>query len=159
NFLDLREKPDGTFPVNLGAPSNPLQTAALLKNREDVWRFIGSSTASYKLWSDKVNGVNLQGNFGGDSYQQANHIFSPAELQYEPNDGLLGTVVDGSTSNLSYNVGVGGVWTFTPLSKDWRSALSTGFTYDSVDLSTVDVFAQNLNAGQDNTSAGTVINT
>src|SRR5262249_8394569 len=32
SFVDLRKNPDGTYPANPGAQSNPLQTAALLEN-------------------------------------------------------------------------------------------------------------------------------
>jgi TonB-dependent SusC/RagA subfamily outer membrane receptor len=43
SFVDLRAKPDGTFPNNPFQASNPLQTAALVSNKEDVWRFIASN--------------------------------------------------------------------------------------------------------------------
>jgi TonB-dependent SusC/RagA subfamily outer membrane receptor len=43
NFVDLRDS-SGTFPDNPFERSNPLQTFALLKNDEDVWRVLGSLT-------------------------------------------------------------------------------------------------------------------
>ena len=159
SFVDLRQNPDGTFPANPGAQSNPLQTVDLFENREDVWRFIGSGSASYKLFSDDVNSVSLQGNFGADRFQQLNDIFSPPELQFEPNDGLPGTLVKATTQNLNLNVGGGAVWTLSPKSGAFRSALSGGFTYEYVDLSTVAVQAQNLNAGQATVDAAAVVNT
>jgi TonB-dependent starch-binding outer membrane protein SusC len=159
SFVDLRQNPDGTYPGNPAAASNPLQTAALLENREDVWRFIGSSSASYKLYSDNVNSVSLQGNFGADRFQQFNNLFAPPELQFEPNDGLPGTLVKATTQNLNLNVGAGAVWTLSPKSGAFKSALSGGFTYEYVDLDTVAIQAQNLNAGQSNVDAAAVVNT
>jgi TonB-linked SusC/RagA family outer membrane protein len=159
SFLDLAQRSDGTFPDNPMASSNPLQTVALLQNEEDVWRLIGSATANYKLFEDDMNAVNLQSNFGADRFQQVNDLFAPPELQFEDDDGLPGTSVEATTQNLNYNVGVGAVWTLTPTSKAWRSALSTGFTYGSVDLTSVYVFAENLNAGQPNVDSGVALNT
>ena len=48
-FVDLRRQGE-IFPDNPFGPSNPLQTAALLDNTEDVWRFIGSGTARVPLF-------------------------------------------------------------------------------------------------------------
>jgi TonB-dependent starch-binding outer membrane protein SusC len=162
SFLNLDQRPDGTFPFN-PAPktgSNPLQTVALLQNTEDVWRLIGSSSAVYKIYSDAQNSFNLQGNFGADRFQQVNELYSPPELQFEANpDGTIGTLLEGTTQNLNYNVGAGAVWTFTPKSEVFRSALSTGFTYESVDLTTVYVQAQNLTGGIPNVDVATVVGT
>jgi TonB-linked SusC/RagA family outer membrane protein len=162
SFLNLEQNPDGTFPFN-PAPqtgSNPLQTVALLQNTEDVWRLIGSSSAVYKVFSDSQHAVNLQGNFGADRFQQLNELFAPPELQFEANpDGTVGTLLEGTTQNLNYNVGAGGVWAFNPKSQAFRSALSAGFTYESVDLTTVYVQAQNLNGGLPNVDAATVVGT
>src|SRR5262249_27330973 len=51
SFLDLRQRPDGSFPTNpfIGSLDNPLQTVALMSDAEDVWRFIGSVAGSLKL--------------------------------------------------------------------------------------------------------------
>jgi TonB-linked SusC/RagA family outer membrane protein len=159
NFLDLRQRSDGTFPINPLSSSNPLQTVTLLQNEEDVWRLIGSSSAVYKLYKDEQNALNLQGTFGVDRFQQVNGLFSPPELQFEDDDGLNGTSIEATTQNLNYNVGLGGVWAFTPRSGGWRSALSGGFTYESVDLTSIYVIAANLNAGQPTIDTATSINT
>jgi len=48
--LDLAANRDGTYPANpfLSNGSNPLQTAALVTNDEDVWRLMGSADAVLK---------------------------------------------------------------------------------------------------------------
>ena len=159
SFIDLRQNPDGTYPDNPRAASNPLQTVDLFQNEEDVWRIIGSSTASLKVYSDDVNSVSLQSNFGADRFQQVNDLYSPPELQFEDNDGLPGTSIEATTQNLNLNVGAGVVWTLSPRSGVMKSALSAGLTYEYVDLTSVYVQAQNLNAGQENVDSAAVINT
>ena len=132
---------------------------ALFQNEEDVWRLIGSASALYKLWSADEHAVNLQATFGADRFQQVNDLFSPPELHFEDDDGLAGTSIQASTQNLNYNVGVGSVWAYTPTSGDFKSALSGGLTYESVDLTSVYVIAANLNAGRPEVDSATSVNT
>jgi len=162
SFVDLRPK-DGVYPANPGVPSqaNPLQTVALFQNREDVWRLIGGSTLSVDAYNspDGQHQVKLLANFGADSFTQKNNVLSPNALLFEPADGLIGTSVDASTTNLNWNVGTGAIWAFSPKDKKFRSVLSGGLTYESVDLNSVYVVAQNLNASQQNVDAGAAIQT
>ncbi len=159
SVLDLRKNPDGTYPINPLASSNPLQTVDLLQNEEDVWRLIGSANALYKLYSAEEHAVNIQGTFGADRFQQVNDLVSPPELQFEDDDGLAGTSIEATTQNLNYNVGLGGVWAYTPSSGGFKSALSGGLTYESVDLTSVYVIAANLNAGRPEVDSATSIQT
>ncbi|HEX3481867.1 MAG TPA: carboxypeptidase regulatory-like domain-containing protein [Kofleriaceae bacterium] len=162
NFVDLRPV-NGVYPVNPGSGSgtNTLQTVALFKNREDVWRLITGATASVDVYSSTSGNskVKLLGNFGADDFTQKNSIDSPNQLTFEPADGLPGTIVDGTTKNLNWNAGLGAVWTFKPDSNSFRSALSAGLTYENVELNSVYVTAQNLNAGPGNVSTATSVNT
>ncbi len=162
NFIDMRSR-GGVFPANpaVGSGANLLQTVQLLENREDVWRVIGGATASVDAYKsdDGTSQVKVLGNFGADSFDQKNNILSPNQLIFEPlTDGLAGTSIDATTTNLNYNVGTGLVWTYTPKSRKFRNALSGGLTYESVDLSSVYVTAQNLTAGQPNVDSGTALN-
>jgi TonB-linked SusC/RagA family outer membrane protein len=162
NFIDLRPV-NGLYPVNpgAGAGTNPLQTVALFQNREDVWRLIAGSTTSVDLYSssDGNSKVKLLGNFGADDFTQKNNISSPPQLNFEPADGLPGTLIDGTTKNLNWNTGAGAVWTYKPSDNKFRSALSGGLTYESVDLNSVYIVAQNLNAGPANVDTATAVNT
>lgn len=163
NFLNLN-KMDGVYPRNPGAGgagTNPLQTAALFKNREDLWRLISGASLSVDAYSNNTGNskVKLLGNFGVDDFTQKNNVVSPNELFFESADGLAGTLVDQTTKNLNWNAGAGAVWTFRPDSGTFRSALSAGFTYESVDLNSIYVIAQNLNAGNPNVDSATVVNT
>src|SRR6185503_2286549 len=48
NFYDMRQRSDGSF-INPFVASNALQTAALLKNRENVWRMIATGRISLDI--------------------------------------------------------------------------------------------------------------
>src|SRR5262249_28997201 len=148
NFVNLQPK-NGIYPVNpaIGSGTNPIQTVNLFQNREDVWRLITGTTASIDVYQSQTSHVKALANFGVDSFDQKNNLLSPNELIFEPTDGLTGTSIDATTTNLNWNLGTGAVWTYQPTSKKYRSALSGGLTYESVDLSSVYVIAQNLTAG------------
>ncbi len=162
SFFDLQPK-NGVYPVNpsVGSGTNPLQTVALFQNREDVWRIIGGATVQVDAYAsaDGNSKVKLLGNFGADSFDQRNNILSPNALIFEPADGLTGTSISAATSNLNWNAGAGAVWTYRPTDGKFRSALSGGLTYESVDLDSVYVTGQNLNASQQNVDSGAAINT
>jgi outer membrane receptor protein involved in Fe transport len=49
------------------------------------------------------------------------------------------------------------VWTYAPDDHSFRSALSAGITYESVDFNSVDVTAQNLTASQPNVDSGAAL--
>jgi TonB-dependent starch-binding outer membrane protein SusC len=159
SFVDLR--PDnGVYPVNptVGSGTNPLQTVQLLQNREDVWRLIAGSNANLDVYKDPSSTVNLLANFGADAFNQKNNLLSPPELIFEPRtNGLPGTSIDATATNFNYNVGTGALWAYKPRGGKWRSALSGGLTFESVDLSSVHVIARDLTAGQPNVDSGTAV--
>jgi TonB-dependent starch-binding outer membrane protein SusC len=161
NFVDLN-KQNGLYPTNpaIGSGANPLQSVQLLQNREDLWRIIGGANAALDAYKsdDNQHAVKLLANFGADDFNQKNNILAPNELLFEPADGLTGTSIDATTTNLNFNVGTGAVWSYSPTSKAFRSALSGGLTYESVDLNSVYVTAQNLTAGQPGVDSGTSLN-
>ncbi len=161
NFVDLRPK-NGIYPVNpaIGSGANPIQTVHLLQNREEVWRLISGVNGSYDAWEsgDKEHAVKLLGNFGVDSFTQRNDLLAPNALNFEQsNTGLVGTSIDGATSNLNFNIGAGGLWTYKPRSGNWRNAVSGGVTYETVNLNSTSIVAQNLTAAQPNVDSGTSI--
>lgn len=160
SFVDLRSR-GGLYPINpaVGGGANPLQTVALFENREDVWRVISGGTAAFDAYKsgDGVSQLRLLANVGVDSFDQKNNILSPSQLTFEPADNLVGTSIDGTTTNLNFNIGTGLLHTYTPKHGRWRNALSGGVTYESVDLSSVYVTARNLTAGQPNVDSGSTV--
>jgi TonB-linked SusC/RagA family outer membrane protein len=162
SFFNLQPT-GGVFPANpsVGSGTNPLQTVELFQNREDTWRLIGGATLSIDAYAsaDGTSKIKLLSNFGTDSYTQKNNLLSPNALLFESADGLPGTSISATTTNLNWNVGAGALWSYKPVAAKWRSALSAGLTYESVDLDSVYVFAQNLNASQSNVDSGAALNT
>lgn len=161
SFVDLRQM-NGVYPVNpaIGQGTNSLQTVELFQNREDLWRVIGGANAALDAYKadDGTSVVKVLSNVGADSFNQKNNLLSPNELIFEPTDGLAGTSIDATTTNVNFNVGAGAVWAYQPKTKKFKSALSGGLTYESVDLNSVYVTAQNLTAGQPSVDSGSSIN-
>ncbi|MCE9578785.1 MAG: SusC/RagA family TonB-linked outer membrane protein [Deltaproteobacteria bacterium] len=160
SFFNLQQSASGLFPRNpfVGSGANPLQTVALLRNQEDVWRLIGASNVNLDAWHADHQAVTLQANYGFDWFRQRNDLLSPPELFFEPTvDGLAGTSIDANSSNLNWNVGGSAVWAYEPADQKWKSALTGGFTIENSDLASVYVVAQNLTAGQPNVDSGTSI--
>jgi TonB-dependent starch-binding outer membrane protein SusC len=164
SFVNLLPDSNGVYPRNpaIGSAANSIQTVNLLQNREDVWRLIGGATLGIDAYSstDGRSKLRLLSNFGADNFQQKNNLLSPNELLFEPRtDGLPGTSIDASTTNVNWNAGAGAVWSYRPASGGFRSALSGGLTYEAVDTNSVYVIAQDLNAGQPNVTSGVVLGT
>ena len=162
SFVNLQPV-NGVYPSNpaVASGANPLQTVNELRNREEVWRLISGATTQIDAYSnaDGTSKVKLLANFGVDSFTQKNNLLSPNDLTFEPADGLPGTSINASTTNLNWNTGASALWTFQPQDHSFRSALSGGVTYESVDLDSVYVVAQNLNASQQNVDSGAALST
>ncbi len=159
SFLDLSARADGTFPTNpfIGSTTNPLQTAALMSDSEEVWRFIGAATASVAVLSTPKHAVSVGGNLGIDWFQQQNTLLFPPELFFEDQDGLPGTSLDTNSENQNFNVGLNGIYAFVPDSGAFKSVSSLGFTYEERELDSVYIVAKNLNAGQPNVDSGAAV--
>jgi len=151
SFLDLRPA-NGVYPVNPFAPSNPLQTFAELRNAEDVWRILSTTTAKMDAVTTPTQHLvfNLTG--GVDFFSQRNDILSPADLQYEPQDGQPGTVVLGKGSDLRLNLVGSAVHTYMPASNAYQATTSAGFQYENRDLNLTNVVGRTIALGLQNVS-------
>ena len=147
SFVDLRPV-GGLFPDNPFGPSNPLQTAALLDNTEDVWRFIGSGTARVPLLSRDEHSLKLVMTGGADFFRQRNDLLSPVELQYESllEENEAGTSALSNADNLNLNGNANLVHTWAPAS--WTATTSVGMQYEDRDLNLNRIFTTGLVAGQ-----------
>ncbi len=155
NFVDLRRQADGTFPENPFERSNPLQTAELMTNDEDVWRLISAGNASVDLIATEQQSLRLLVTGGVDYFQQKNTLFFPPELQFEPLDRLPGTSLLSNSDNLFLNGNANLVHTFTPAGGFLTATTSAGVQYGDQDLSTVRNIGRNLIAGQRHIDAAT----
>lgn len=146
-FVDLR--PQGRlFPDNPFGPSNPLQTAALLDNTEDVWRFIGSGTARVPLLQGDEQSLRLVMTGGADFFRQRNRLLSPVDLEYEAvlAETEAGTSALGNSDNLNLNGNANLVHTWAPSS--FTATTSVGVQYEDRDLTINRIVTTGLVAGQ-----------
>ena len=157
SFVDLAQRPDGSFPLNPFERSNPVQTFSLLENNEDTWRALGTVTARMNLVSTARHNVALIGIGGVDYFNQENEFISPPELEYEPNDGQPGTVVLSKSSNLNLNLAANGNYTYTPESGGFQSTTSAGVQYEDRTLDATRILARTLLSGQRNPDQATSV--
>jgi TonB-linked SusC/RagA family outer membrane protein len=158
NFLDLL--PAGgiregliaaDFPTNTFGPSNPLQTFNFLKNEEDVWRVLGTTTLRWSALRSARSNLQFIGIGGVDYFQQDNNLVSPPELQFENADGLPGTVVVSKSSNRNLNAGLNLSHRFNPSASDEGTQFTTsaGIQYEERRLYATQILARTLLAGQE----------
>ncbi len=149
NFIDLREQ-NGVWPTNPFSQSNPLATLAKVNNNEDVWRILGTSTARVDAVTTTTQRLQLTLTGGLDYFSQRNDILSPADLQFEPQDGQPGTVVLGKASDLRLNLVGSAVHTYTPASNAFQATTSAGFQYERRELNSTNLVGRTLALGLEN---------
>jgi TonB-linked SusC/RagA family outer membrane protein len=158
NFFDLRASQDGTYPYNpfLSNGSNPLQTAALMRNDEDVWRLMGSADAVWSAYKSDTQSFKVLANVGVDRFQQKNELgFSP-ELHFEPvDDGLSGTSIFQTAEVLNLNTGLNAVHNLKL--PGLSATTSAGFQYEQRGQDLANITSRNLTAGQPNVNSGTQV--
>ena len=153
SFEDLRQNPDGTFPRNGFIGSNPLETAALMQNDEDVWRFITGTELTWNIMNSETSSLRAVAIGGADYFTQKNALLFPPELQFEAQDGLPGTSLLSKSDNLNLNFGTNLVHTYT--GTRLRATTSAGIAYARRDLDIGRITSKNLIAGQPNVNSGT----
>ena len=151
SFVDLRAV-NGVYPSNPFTTSNPLQTFAELTNHEDVWRILGTSTARVDAVTTATQRLQFTLTGGLDYFSQRNDILSPADLQYEPQDGQPGTVVLGKGSDLRLNLAGSAIHTYTPASGAFQATTSAGFQYQNKDFNRTNVVGRTIALGLQNVS-------
>ena len=139
------------FPVNAFGSSNPLQTFDLLKNDEDVWRILGTTTLRWSALRSARSNLQFIGIGGVDYFQQDNNLVSPPELQFEPADGQPGTVVVSKSSNRNLNAALNVTHTFNPSASDEGTQFTTsaGIQYEERRLYATQILGRTLLAGQE----------
>jgi TonB-dependent starch-binding outer membrane protein SusC len=157
SFVNLRRRPDGTFPSNPFVASNPLQTAALMKNEEIVWRYIGSGRLTVDAFNSPTQNLRFIATGGADYFAQKNDLLFPPALQFEDDDGQPGTSLLSNSDNLNLNVGANGVHTFTPERWGLRATTSFGASFATRDLNVSRVISRNLVGDLEIVNAGTSI--
>src|SRR5438874_2184694 len=107
SFFDYRKQPDGSYPVGLAVNnnSNPLQNTELIKTPEDVFRLLGSGSASYSLLAHDRQTLDFTVSGGIDAYNDHARIISPATAYVEQVNALPGTLVNNNGNIFTGNIG------------------------------------------------------
>jgi len=156
SFVDLRQAASGAYPDNPFAISNPLQTAALMKNDEKVLRSILAGRLSLIALQSQALNVRLDLIGGADQFNQENSLLFPPELQFEPiDDGEPGTALLSNSNNLNLNLGSNAVMTYAPVSGAFTATTSVGVNGSSRDLRISRIVSRNLVGGLSIVGAGT----
>jgi TonB-linked SusC/RagA family outer membrane protein len=92
----------------LDAGTNPFQNADLVKNPEDVYRYIGSVNTTLSAYSSRRQTLDVTFIGGLDAYSYNSHLYSPPEAYFEPNDKAPGTIVTNKTQNVNANLNLSG---------------------------------------------------
>jgi TonB-linked SusC/RagA family outer membrane protein len=160
NFVDLQASSDGTYPVNPFLPngSNPLQTAALMRNDEDVWRLMGAADATWNAYKSDTQNLKVKATLGVDRFQQKNELLFPNELHFEPvDDGKAGTSLFATSEVLNLNTSVNVIHSYKPASGVLSANTSAGFQYEQRSLDSTYITSRDLTAGQPNVDSGTQV--
>jgi TonB-linked SusC/RagA family outer membrane protein len=155
SFADLTRQPDGVFKLNPFVPSNPLQTAALSRNDENVWRFLGASEAQWNMVRTSNQALRFIVNGGVDFFTQKNSLFFPPELQFEPNDAEPGTSLLSNSDNTNLNLNGNLVHNYRPRGGGYVATTSAGVQFARRDLDISRIVGRNLIGGQENVDAAT----
>ena len=155
SWLDLRQRPDGTYPASPFHASNPFQTIDMFQNEESVWRSITSGRITYSPYTSDRNQIRIVGVGGFDVFQQKNFVFSPPELYFEDDDGFPGTDALSYGQNINKNLNLNAIHVYTPAGGSFTATTSLGTQYETRDLDVSRTVSQNLLSGLPNLRDGT----
>jgi hypothetical protein len=123
------------YPRNPFTDSNPLETAELSTNNEDVWRVIGSLNLNVDLMKRGPSSLRLVATGGADYFNQQNRLYYPPSLQLQPvGSAQPGTAVTGGGNNLNVNSNINLVHALKPESGAFSATTSAGMQYEDRDL-------------------------
>lgn len=132
--------------------ANPFQTAALMKDRESVWRAIGTARIQVDAVRSSEHTLRFIATGGGDVFTQKNSVFAPPVLQFQ--QAVAGTSVLSYSQNQNFNINTNAVHTFKTGS--FSATTQVGFQFESQDLDVGRVQQQNMVGGQSNIGLGSV---
>ena len=134
--------------------TNPWQTAAKLRAPEEVFRYIGSAHATFNAYSSTHQSLDLNLQGGVDAYHDAGRITSPADLYFEPADGLPGSVIRSDATSTQAGLTASGVHKW--ITSYGTATTSFGLRKERRDFDQMLNRAQNVPAGAQNVILGAV---
>ncbi|NIV92452.1 TonB-dependent receptor [candidate division KSB1 bacterium] len=149
--VDLRPRPDGSYPPPPGFPlSNPLQTRDLLVNNEVVYRTIGSLKLDWNIVRTQTQNLDFILQTGADFFSMENEVISPPELFFEQIRGAdAGRSIAGETESTLSNLYLHLNYSYTtPSNLFFRT--SAGFQFENRNRNNVLVSSLGLLSTQTN---------
>ena len=158
SVIDLKSKDaNGNFvrnPFNCPTCSNPFETFERLQATEDVTRGLGNFNVAWTAVSAREHRLVVSANGGFDRFNSEAQLYSPGNLQYESQDGLLGTALQRPVFGLNTNAQAVGTYTFTPGSLPFTTTLSAGGSAEDQRTNALTLRGQGLLPGVPLTSQG-----
>lgn len=153
SFLDLRQRPDGTWPVNPFVPSNPLQNIALARNHDDVWRGISGLQVRHTFIESPGHELRASAVAGLDALMQRYEFLLPPELQSEAVLTTPGRAVVTDHRGLQTNLNLNLVHAWRAAS--WLSLTTqVGTQYERSDKRVLNTGSANVAYGREVVNAG-----
>jgi hypothetical protein len=152
SFFDLRPA-NGIYPENPFTSSNPLQTFALSKTPEEVFRLFGSGNVNFSVLSTDRQSLDFRVTGGIDHYSQQNSYVTPRELQFEPADNLPGTATLQNGNNVYGNTGLSLTHSFRP-SAGLSFTTSVGAQNEYRSQRVGNIVSRDVITGQENVQRG-----
>ena len=149
----------GTYPKpGIGyLGSNPLQTAALAKATETVYRFTGGGTLTWEALQTAHHRLQIVGAGGMDLFQQKAVVVSPPELFFEQTQTNPGTSTRSNADSRQWNWNLNAIHSYVPATGALKATTSAGVQVEDRELSRERVVAKGLLPGQSNIDEASVL--
>jgi TonB-linked SusC/RagA family outer membrane protein len=155
-FVNMnRQNADGSWVLNPFGPANPYADAWDIGTPETTQRFIGGGSFNWTPYSTEHQSLQLTLIGGVDFANVLDELYAPSSLQIEQSLPLPGVSTTQTTNARYINYSVNLIHHYTGLS--WLDATtSVGFVRERRDLLNPYTVSQNVIAGVNNPSIGTV---
>ena len=134
--------------------SNPFETLNNVQANEDTYRGMASMRLLYTGLNTDNNTLTFSAIGGADWFNQDDQVYSPNFLQYEPNDGFLGTAVQGTGSSRQSNASLNAVWDTRRFGTAFET--SAGVQIENRSLNSYTLRARGLVPGVTDVNQGTL---
>jgi len=148
SFLDIRRRPDGTYPVYAQAGSNPAEIIDVLRNYEYINRVIVSGKLDWAIFKTEEQNLRFVAQGGADFFNQQNNLTSPITTQHERVRALPGRVVDTRANSSFSNVFLNLIHNYTTESR-LSFTTSVGAQFENRNVNSLSILSEGLVAIQD----------
>ncbi len=155
-FMNLNHvNADGTWGRNYFGNANPFADTYDMTTPENIQRFVGGGSINWTPYSTEHQSLQVNVLGGADIAHVLDGLYAPSNIQFEQAQALPGVSTTQTADNSYINYSINLIHHYTGLS--WLDATtSAGFLREKRDYNNPETVSQNLLAGLDNPSSGTV---